>query len=156
MNKNQIRTNRTKIFGCKRSAMIRYIFDPAKTVFETRVDIQEKYPKLWKTILVINGEVCGDAKTIKFYQDKHPNSKFVIVLRETTPKDLVYNFRRVQHLKNTNNTYVTLDECVVCLDRKPHIANGTCYHDSILCGECAHKLDKCPFCFANLDQLENI
>lgn len=144
--------NQIKIYGCKRFATINYTFNSNKTIYETALDIAKSNLKIgWRPLLVINGECCNDDQTIKFYQDKHPDSKFRILLSESTPKDLVYNFRFIQQ---KNNSYTPNIECVVCLDNKPNIANGNCYHDAILCSECVHQLVKCPFCFEELSMLE--
>lgn len=141
-----------KIHGCRQNTEIDYVFKSNNTVFETKLEIAEILgTSVFKINLGINSKICCDDKTIKFYQDHHPNNNFWVLLGQSTPKDLVFNCRLIQKL---NNIYEENFVCIACLVSRPNIIGSECYHDSILCCECARKLDKCPACLSSLYEIE--
>ena len=143
------------VYGCKRRATIEYAFDSNKTVNEVLIDIGKILQRSYFSIaLIINGIYCVHEKQIQHYQNKYPQSIFYVCLKTWSPADLVYNFRCIQLMKDPS--FVPNQECCVCLDNKPGIANQECYHDSILCIECCQKLDKCPFCFSKIKNVQKL
>lgn len=125
---------------------------------EITLDIRDVFKLNIRTIyLVLGGRVCTDNKTIKSClkscMEEYTNAKFYAILGQSTPKDLVLNFRCIQKL---NGTYIENTECVICLDKKPNIVGSECYHDSVLCSTCSIKIDKCPICFSQLENIEAI
>ena len=96
---------------------------------------------------------CDDDETINFYRDLYKDEHFKILLASHTPRHVVYNIRTILKLNGQESSY---DECVICLDNKPNVANSDCYHDAVLCNICVREIDKCPICFNDIRGLESV
>ena len=134
------------------TAKVVYTIDNNKTIADVTTDLAKVLSiSEFKTRLTIAGECCGSAELVQDYKNKYPDKNFYVILMCHTPRDNVYNFRCMQKLLHQ---YVLVEKCVNCLTNTPNVAGGDCKHDSILCADCAIKLEKCPACEAGLRSRE--
>jgi hypothetical protein len=107
-------------------------------------------------ITLIYKGLCYNYDRLLSYCFKDSSGIIYIVLRSQTPRDKVYNYRIVHKIIGD---YIPENECMICLDKSPNIANNRCTnHDSMLCLKCANDLKKlnknCPHCNNLLDAFE--
>ena len=84
----------------------------------------------------------------------HLNQPFAIFIRTKFDRFTTYNPDDVESVlpKPLEKTF-KLDQCVICLDRKPGVLFINCNHTCV-CGECekTHPSTKCPYCRATISK----